>query len=225
MKAGRLTITAGNVVLARRNWHTRQYRHMLLVLFISGTDMIFRYVFLILLGVCLSACQNLSGNAPDTRHQILISVPEQRMLLLEEGKVIGEYKISTAKRGIGDMPDSYMTPGGKMEIAQKIGDGLPAGSVMKDRVPTGEIVGPDAPGRDPVVTRILWLKGLEASNQNAYSRFIYIHGTPQESLLGQPASYGCIRMRSADIIDVFAKVGTGTIVRVEDLPIQRMLPE
>jgi len=146
--------------------------------------MMFRYVLLLPLGIGLSACQNLSGYAPDSRHQILISVPEQKMLLLEDGKTLGEFRISTAKRGIGDMPDSYMTPAGNMEVAEKIGEGLAAGSVLKDRVPTGEIVGADAPGRDPVVTRILWLKGLEEKNQNAFSRFIYIHGTPQESLLG-----------------------------------------
>ena len=116
------------------------------------------------------------------------------------------------------MPDSYMTPGGRMQIAEKIGAGVPLGSVFKDRKPTGEIVAADAPGRDPVVTRILWLRGTEQRNRNAYPRFIYIHGTPQESLLGTPASYGCIRMRSVDIAELFERVGVGAVVDVLEQP-------
>jgi hypothetical protein len=138
------------------------------------------------------------------------------MRLFDNGKVIATYTISTAKRGIGDLPDSYMTPGGKMEIAEKFGAGMPVGTAFKDRVPTGEIVAIDAPGRDPVVTRILWLRGTEERNQHAYQRYIYIHGTPQESLLGNPASYGCIRMRSADIVELFDKVGIGAEVFVAE---------
>lgn len=140
------------------------------------------------------------------------------MVLLEDGKPLATYVISTAKRGIGDMPDSYMTPGGRMQIAEKIGAGVPLGSVFKDRKPTGEIVAADAPGRDPVVTRILWLRGTEQRNRNAYPRFIYIHGTPQESLLGTPASYGCIRMRSVDIAELFELVGVGAVVDVLEQP-------
>ena len=92
---------------------------------------------------------------------------------------------------------------------------------FKDRKPTGEIVPVNAPGRDPIVTRILWLKGLERQNANAFERMIYIHGTPEEARLGTPASYGCIRMRSVDVIALFNTVGRGARVIVsatEEMP-------
>ncbi|MBK1889650.1 L,D-transpeptidase [Undibacterium sp. 14-3-2] len=185
-------------------------------------------LFFLLLTFCLSGCQSALTPAfvpKDTQHRIVVSVPEQKMRLFDNGNLIATYTISTAKRGIGDLPDSYMTPGGKMEIAEKFGAGMPVGTAFKDRVPTGEIVAIDAPGRDPVVTRILWLRGTEERNQHAYQRYIYIHGTPQESLLGNPASYGCIRMRSADIVELFDKVGIGAEVFVAeteaDLPLQQ----
>ncbi|MBC3927848.1 L,D-transpeptidase [Undibacterium sp. CY21W] len=176
-------------------------------------------LFFLLLTLFLSGCQSVLTPAfvpKDTQHRIVVSVPEQKMRLFDNGKVIATYTISTAKRGIGDLPDSYMTPGGKMEIAEKFGAGMPVGTAFKDRVPTGEIVAIDAPGRDPVVTRILWLRGTEERNQHAYQRYIYIHGTPQENLLGNPASYGCIRMRSADIVELFDKVGIGAEVFVAE---------
>ncbi|WP_423709346.1 L,D-transpeptidase family protein [Undibacterium sp. WLX3042] len=179
---------------------------------------LFAFLFL-LLTLFLSGCQSLLNTAQtpkDMQHRIVVSVPEQKMRLFDNGKLIATYTISTAKRGIGDLPDSYMTPGGKMEIAEKFGAGMPIGTAFKDRVPTGEIVAIDAPGRDPVVTRILWLRGTEERNQHAYQRYIYIHGTPQESLLGNPASYGCIRMRSADIVELFDKVGVGAEVFVAE---------
>lgn len=176
-------------------------------------------IFFLLLTLFLSGCQSALTPAfvpKDTQHRIVVSVPEQKMRLFDNGNIIATYTISTAKRGIGDLPDSYMTPGGKMEIAEKFGAGMPVGTAFKDRVPTGEIVAIDAPGRDPVVTRILWLRGTEERNQHAYQRYIYIHGTPQESLLGNPASYGCIRMRSADIVELFDKVGIGAEVFVAE---------
>lgn len=179
---------------------------------------LFAFLFL-LLTLFLSGCQSLLNTVQtpkDMQHRIVVSVPEQKMRLFDNGKLIATYTISTAKRGIGDLPDSYMTPGGKMEIAEKFGAGMPIGTAFKDRVPTGEIVAIDAPGRDPVVTRILWLRGTEERNQHAYQRYIYIHGTPQESLLGNPASYGCIRMRSADIVELFDKVGVGAEVFVAE---------
>jgi hypothetical protein len=123
---------------------------------------------------------------------------------------------------VGDYPGTCATPLGHLTIAQKIGDGAPLGTVFKDRRPTGEILAPNAPGRDPIVTRILWLKGLEPQNRNAYGRYIYIHGTPVENQIGKPASYGCIRMRSQDVLQLFTTVGVGTRVEVvEDrLPLE-----
>jgi hypothetical protein len=96
----------------------------------------------------------------------------------------------------------------------KIGMGHPLGTVFKSRVPTGEILKPNAPGRDPIVSRILWLEGMEPCNRNAFNRGIYIHGTPQEKLIGRPASFGCIRMKSSDVIALCNKVMTGATVKI-----------
>lgn len=167
-------------------------------------------------GLWQTACSTLPWQADrDDRHVLIVSVSEQKMVLFEDGKELASYPISTAKNGIGDAPDSYMTPGGRMEIAEKFGGGEVPGTVFKDRMPNGEVVAVDAPGRDPVVTRILWLRGLEPQNQNAYRRFIYIHGTPQENLLGSPVSFGCIRMRSSDIVSLYERVGVGAQVLVK----------
>jgi hypothetical protein len=111
-----------------------------------------------------------------------------------------------------------------LQIAKKIGENAAPGTVFKDRLRTGEIVLPDSPGRDPIVTRILWLRGLEPQNANAFSRYIYIHGTPEERLIGMPASYGCVRMRSNDIINLYENVGVGAEVTVVDVPLVNAVP-
>jgi hypothetical protein len=106
-----------------------------------------------------------------------------------------------------------------MEVAKKIGDGAPAGMKFKNRRPTGEVVAVNAPGRDPIVTRILWLKGLEAQNAHAFGRAIYIHGTPEEYKIGSPASFGCVRMRSRDVIWLFDNIGEGAQVYITPDPL------
>lgn len=151
---------------------------------------------------------------PDDRNKMLVSVRDQKMLLLRDGKLIKSYKISTSKFGVGDVPNSNRTPLGRMKIAKKIGEGAPAGAVFKSRRPTGEVIQPNAPGRDPIVSRILWLTGTESHNRNAFRRYIYIHGTPEISRLGTPASYGCIRMDASDVIDLYDRVGPGADVLV-----------
>jgi len=175
--------------------------------------------YLLLVAFCLASCA-----APDTRHQIVISAREQKLALLDRGNLITIYPVSTSKFGLGDWPGSRCTPLGKLEIAEKIGDHAPPGAVFKDRHRTGEIVAIDSPGRDPIVTRILWLRGREAQNANAYSRTIYIHGTPEERNIGLPASYGCIRMRSADIINLYEIVGRGAEVTIVDEPLASAIP-
>lgn len=162
--------------------------------------------------------------SPDLRHQVIISIPEQRMALLEDGAPISTYPVSTSKFGLSDTPGTSGTPLGTLEIAQKIGGGAPSGAVFKDRRRTGEIVAPDAPGRDPIVTRILWLRGREPQNARAYSRYIYIHGTPEERNIGLPVSYGCIRMRSSDVIELFDIVGPGARVVIADAPLESLVP-
>jgi len=146
------------------------------------------------------------------------------MALLEDGAPLATYPVSTSKFGLGDLPGTSWTPLGKLEIARKIGAGAPSGAAFKDRRWTGEIVPPDAPGRDIIVTRILWLKGEEAQNARAYSRYIYIHGTPEERNIGLPVSYGCVRMRSRDVIELFDIVGTGAQVEIENAPLESLVP-
>jgi lipoprotein-anchoring transpeptidase ErfK/SrfK len=161
----------------------------------------------------------LTSCAGDRAHVIRVSVADQRMALYEHGVEVRRFPISTSKFGLGDIPGSNRTPLGTMEIAKKIGASAPVGMKFKSRVPTGEIVPVNAPGRDPIVTRILWLRGLEARNANAFSRMIYIHGTPEERTLGSPSSYGCIRMRSRDIVQLFDAVGPGAKVLVDTAPL------
>jgi lipoprotein-anchoring transpeptidase ErfK/SrfK len=175
--------------------------------------------YLLLLALLLASCA-----APDTQHQIVVSTREQKLALLDRGNVVAIYPVSTSKFGLGDWRGSRFTPLGKLQIAQKIGENAPSGAVFKDRLRTGEIVAPDSPGRDPIVTRILWLRGLEAQNANAFSRDIYIHGTPEERLIGTPASYGCIRMRSSDIIRLYDIVGTGAAVTIVNAPLAAAVP-
>ena len=150
----------------------------------------------------------------DQEHRILVSVADQSLELYYRNKPIGRYLISTSRFGLGDRPGSRETPLGRMEVAKKIGASAPVGAVFKNRRPTGEILRPDAPGRDPIVTRIIWLKGLEPKNRNAFTRCIYIHGTPEERNVGHPASFGCIRMKSADVVQVFNTIGLGSTVDI-----------
>lgn len=147
---------------------------------------------------------------------IVVSVPEQKLGFFNEGHLTKSYKISTSKFGLGDKPGSCCTPLGKHEVIAKIGHGLPAGAVLKSRHWNGEVLKPNAPGRDPIVSRILWLRGLDRSNRNAFSRYIYIHGTTEEYRIGHPASYGCIRMKSKDVIDLFEKVPVGATVVITE---------
>ena len=168
--------------------------------------------FLFAIFCCLTSCV-----APDTRHHIVISIPQQRMALLDNDVPLVTFPVSTSKFTIGDWPGSRGTPLGELEITKKIGGSAPSGAVFKDRRPTGEILLPDEPGRDPIVTRILWLRGREAQNANAYGRYIYIHGTPEERNIGRPASYGCIRMRSRDVAQLFSAVNVGTKIEVANV--------
>lgn len=164
--------------------------------------------------LCVIPLLNSCGPSLDRRNKMIVSVRDQKMLLLHDGKPVKAYKISTSKFGLGDQPGSNRTPLGKMRVAKKIGCGQPAGAVFKSRCPTGEVLRPNAPGRDPIVSRILWLTGTDSYNRNAYHRYIYIHGTPEMYKLGRPASYGCIRMGTKDVVDLYNRVGTGADVYV-----------
>src|SRR5205814_742326 len=174
---------------------------------------------LLLFAFFLASCA-----APDTQHQIVVSTREQKLALIDRGNVVAIYPVSTSKFGLGDWRGSRFTPLGKLQIAEKIGESAPPGTVFKDRRRTGEIVAPDSPGRDPIVTRILWLRGRDPQTAHAYARMIYIHGTPEEHNIGFPVSYGCIRMRSSDIINLYEIVGRGAEVTIVDAPLTAVVP-
>jgi L,D-transpeptidase YbiS len=151
----------------------------------------------------------------------------QRLYLWEpysEGDLlIREFPVSTAKNGLGERNGSYCTPRGRHRIAEKIGDSQPLYAVFKSRVPTGEVWSRELAAKrsdcDWILTRILWLEGMEPGKNkggtvDSRSRYIYIHGTDEEHLVGKPVSHGCIRMKNADVVDLFNLVEEGTEVRI-----------
>ena len=174
-----------------------------------------------LLFSCLLALRTLDAEGvAEVRNEVVVSVKDQKLMLLQNGAKVTTYPVSTSKFGLGDGLGRMTTPVGAMAVAQKIGDHAPTGAVFHHRRFTGEILRPNAPGRDPIITRIIWLRGLEASTSKAFSRCIYIHGTPEEKKIGRPASYGCIRMKSKDVTALYTQLPVGAIVKVvtEGLP-------
>ena len=180
-----------------------------------------QFAALALLSRLLASC----ATPKDVQHHVIISVKDQKLALLDREKLVAIYPVSTSKYGLGDWRGSFRTPLGELEIAQKVGEGMPPGTVFKDRRRTGEIVLPNAAGRDPIVSRIIWLRGREPQNANAFGRDIYIHGTPEERNLGLPVSYGCVRMSSNDVIKLYDMVGLGAQVTIVDAPLDKVVPE
>ena len=150
----------------------------------------------------------------DTASQLIISVRDQKLMLLRNGEKVAIYPVSTSMFGLGDAWGRMTTPLGYLAVEKKIGDNAPVGAVFHNRRMTGEVLQPNAPGRDPITTRIIWLRGLEAQNAHAFQRCIYIHGTPEEKKIGRPASYGCIRMKSSDVAALYGQVPLGTLVQI-----------
>jgi L,D-transpeptidase catalytic domain len=150
----------------------------------------------------------------DTSNQLIISVRDQKLMLLRNGSKVATYPISTSMFGLGDAWGRMTTPLGFLAVEKKIGDNVPVGAVFHNRRLTGEILQPNTPGRDPITTRIIWLRGLEAQNAHAFQRCIYIHGTPEEKKIGRPASYGCIRMKSKDVAELYSQVPIGAVVQI-----------
>lgn len=154
-----------------------------------------------------------------------ISIANQQLSVVEAGSVVKTYAVSTAKNGPGELRGSECTPRGRHKIRAKIGYGLPMYSVFKARRPTGEIYTPELgllyPARDWILTRILWLGGLEPG-KNRYRevdtawRYIYIHGCPDEAMKGKPESHGCIRMFNADMLELFDRVAVNTEVVIHE---------
>jgi lipoprotein-anchoring transpeptidase ErfK/SrfK len=150
----------------------------------------------------------------DPSNQLIISVRDQKLMLVQNGGKVATYPVSTSMFGVGDSWGRMTTPIGYLAVEKKIGDNVPSGAVFHNRRLTGEILQPNAPGRDPVITRIIWLRGLEAQNAHAFHRGIYIHGTPQEKTIGRPASYGCIRMKSSDVAELYNRLPVGAVVQI-----------
>ena len=155
--------------------------------------------------------------------KIRVSIATQRLDLLEigdgesGGRVLASFPVSTSGFGIGTEPGSNKTPLGRFAVGEKIGDGAPLGMVFVSRQPTGEQA-PSKSSGDPldrVLTRILWLDGLEPGNANTRERYIYIHGTNHEERIGEACSHGCVRMRNADVARLFDLVEPGTEVSIE----------
>ena len=154
--------------------------------------------------------------------QIVISLSQQLLrLLADDGALIRQYPVSSALKGVGEQKNSYCTPRGRHQIRAKIGAGAPLGTVFKGRRPTGEIWNAELhaaqPGRDWILTRILWLSGCEPGfnrlgNVDSMQRYIYLHGTPDSEPMGEPHSHGCIRLRNADIAELFDLVPVHTTV-------------
>ena len=155
----------------------------------------------------------------EERYRLVISIPDQRMALLEGHTIVAEYVISTALKGVSEAFNTDGTPRGLHVISEKLGHGQPVGMIFKGREPIGEISPLNPTGIPPVVTRLFRLRGLEASNQTTYDRLIYLHGSPHERLLGQPASGGCIRMSSDDVLALFDTIEVGTSISILEEPL------
>jgi L,D-transpeptidase YbiS len=145
---------------------------------------------------------------------IHISVRNQQLVLKSGRKKVAAYPVSTSRFGLGTEEGSMKTPTGRFRIAETIGSGMPAGTVFKGRRPV-KVTRKALRGEDLVMTRILWLAGCDAENANTYDRFIYIHGTNHEEQIGEPVSHGCIRMKNADLVELFEQVGLDTPVVIK----------
>lgn len=159
----------------------------------------------------------------NSRLRIMVLIDKQQLLLLNNGQIICKYPVNTAKNGVGELRDSGCTPQGKHQIRAKIGAGEAKGRVFIGRRPNGEIyssaLGRAHPDRDWILSRILWLSGLEPGinrlgNVDTMRRYIYIHGSPDHCVISEPQSHGCIRMKNNDIIELFDRVEVGTQVDI-----------
>jgi lipoprotein-anchoring transpeptidase ErfK/SrfK len=157
--------------------------------------------------------------------RIDIDLSAQRLRLFDGGKLLREYAVSTAANGAGEKNGSGCTPRGRHRIRAKIGAGAAPGTVFVSRRPTGEVHTPQLaaqfPDRDWILSRILWLSGLEPGRNrlrdvDTMRRYIYLHGTPDSTALGRPGSHGCVRMANRDIVELFELVEPGTAVDIHE---------
>ena len=156
---------------------------------------------------------------------IRISIPDQALVLCENGKPLKSYPVSTSKNGVGEKYGSFCTPRGRHVVRAKVGAGAPVNTVFVKRRPTGEIydagLGDRFPDRDWMLTRLLWLSGCERGfnrlgDVDTMRRYIYIHGSPDTAIMGKPGSIGCIRMHNRDLLELFDLVEPGTPVEITE---------
>jgi L,D-transpeptidase YbiS len=150
-----------------------------------------------------------------SQRNIHISIKNQRLTLKEDETPIRTYPVSTSRFGVGTEQGSLKTPTGRFRVSKKIGENMPSGTIFRGRVPL-KPDDPLPPTEDFVTSRILWLDGLDEHNANTRERFIYIHGTKHEDKIGSPAGHGCVRMRNADVIELFDLVDEGASVVIEE---------
>ncbi|MDX9701964.1 MAG: L,D-transpeptidase [Candidatus Auribacterota bacterium] len=189
----------------------------------------------ILIGIIISLChsdtsanepaKSHDGIVPDTDMFIKVVIDEQKLYFIKGQAVISEYPVSTSKYGIGSKSGSNRTPLGNHRVAEKFGKDAPVNTIFKSRANTGKTArinhSPVPVNQDIITSRILWLEGLDdglnlGRDVDSYKRYIYIHGTADEGLIGVPASHGCIRMRNADVIELFDNVPVGTKVIIQE---------
>lgn len=154
---------------------------------------------------------------------LYVSIERQSLFHVRDGKLLAEYRIATAKAGLGSKVDSYRTPLGLHRISEKIGENVPSLGILKDREFTGVLADPDFAGvdKDWITSRVLWLDGLEpglnkGGDVDSHARYIYIHGTANERSLGSASSMGCVRMRNDDVIELYRQVPVGALVVILD---------
>ncbi|MEK6211626.1 MAG: L,D-transpeptidase [Pseudomonadota bacterium] len=157
---------------------------------------------------------------------IVVQVPAQTLELFDGGRLVRRYPVSTSNSGTGEKNGSFCTPRGRHLVRARIGAGAPLNTVLVKRRPTGEVYTPELaarfPGRDWILTRILWLSGCEPGfnrlgEVDTMRRYIYIHGSPDSAVMGRPGSIGCIRMHNRDIVELFDLIEPGTPVDILDL--------
>ncbi len=153
------------------------------------------------------------ATAARVARRLVVDVAGQMLRVMEGGKVAARFPVSTSRFGLGGREGSYRTPTGRFVVREKIGDGAPAWTIFRSRRNTGHLAPPGGE-EDLVLTRILTLDGLDRRNANSLQRYIYIHGTNQEDLIGSPASHGCVRLRNEDMIALHDMVEPGTEVRI-----------
>lgn len=171
-------------------------------------------------GLSVQELEDIRKANEESKKKMTVKAANQTAELWDDNRIVKTYVISTALNGLSCNEGSYCTPTGKLRVASKIGQNLPIGGVLRSRIATGEIWSKDPTNplasseEDLVLTRLLWLEGSEEHNSNTFKRYIYLHGTNQEHLLGQPASHGCIRFSNQDIVEVFDALQAGNEVEV-----------